>query len=74
MTHAELVERAVMWLRRQRQCRLVLAEIVTYAPCIPDALGWTHGGMTHHKASRPDLLRDKHKVSHRAECEPGNWR
>lgn len=77
MTHAELVERAVVWLRRTQRCRLVLAEIVTYAPCIPDALGWTPGGMTHHvecKVSRSDLLRDRHKVSHRGGWDPGNWR
>lgn len=77
MTHADLVALAVPWLRRQKRCRLVVAELVTYAPCTPDALGWDAGGMTHHvecKVSRSDLLRDKRKMSHRGGWSPGSWR
>ena len=61
MTHAELVKRAVRWLRVKRHVP-VLSEMVG-ANEIPDAIGWRFGESTliECKTSRADFLRDHKK-------------
>ena len=44
MTHDQLVERAVKWLRGKHKCSVVFAEIVTSARAVPDAIGFTGWG------------------------------
>ena len=59
MTHAELVERAVRWLRnsavvfdcanprlrrKRARCKIVFAEHHSFATEIPDVIGWFAGG------------------------------
>ena len=63
MTHGELVARAATWLRRTKNCGVVLTERNSWAGEIPDAIGWT-GGVAHVvecKVSRADFLADKGK-------------
>lgn len=50
MTHAELVDRAVRWLRSSWHCGVVLAELVTYADSIPDAIGFGGRHRAHTRA------------------------
>jgi hypothetical protein len=61
MTHADLCERAIRWLRGQR-CDPVLHGIASSAE-IPDAIGWGSDGsiVIECKISIGDLLRDKRK-------------
>lgn len=63
MTHDELVERAVRWLRRRRRCPVVFAELATHAGETPDAIGWYEGFsiLIECKTSRSDFHRDKKK-------------
>jgi hypothetical protein len=65
VTHAELVARAVSWLRNRRRCSVVLAECGTWCVReIPDAIGWTYRGastLVECKATRADFLADKAK-------------
>ena len=77
MTHDELVERGVKWLRRscsgkgvhyRGSCGVVVPELVSYASEQPDVIGWMNGGTSHMiecKASRSDFLADARKP-HRA--------
>ncbi len=67
MTHDELVHRAVKWLRGTMRCPIVYAEMVTAARSIPDAIGWKYRSvhLVECKTSRADLMRDRHKPSHR---------
>jgi len=67
MTHAPLVERAAAWLRSKQNCTIVFAEMVTYAPSTPDAIGWASGfsRLVEVKVSRGDFFRDRKKVAHR---------
>jgi hypothetical protein len=45
MTHDELVERAVRWLRSNQRCAVVLAETGHwFVGEFPDAIGWTARG------------------------------
>jgi hypothetical protein len=41
-THAQLVQRAALWLRNNERCRVVLTEQTTGSGEIPDALGWKY--------------------------------
>ncbi len=61
MTHAELVEKAGAWLRRQG-CAVVVTELVS-GPETADALGWrgTLSTLIECKATRADFLRDRKK-------------
>lgn len=62
MTHNDIVRRAEKWLRGTNRCTVVLCE--TGVGEMPDAIGWTRGGMSilvECKVSRSDFLRDKHK-------------
>lgn len=66
MTHAELVERAAIWLRTKQKCFPVFAEMVTYAPSTPDAIGWASGWsrLVEVKVSRADFFADRKKPAH----------
>lgn len=65
MTHADLVDRAVRWLRRVRGCGVVLREHRSAWPETPDAIGWRYGFSTlvECKVSRSDFFADRHKPS-----------
>lgn len=72
MTHADLVQRAVRWLRTHHRCSIVYAEMVTGAPETPDAIGWRIGfsRVVEVKVSRADFHRDRHKT-HASHPEAG---
>jgi len=95
MTHDDLVRRAVSWLKRSASkqlgelkwwrkggCGVVVPELVSYAPEIPDAIGWMSGGYSYLiecKVSLSDFRADANK-GHRTHgagaqrlflCEPG---
>jgi hypothetical protein len=65
MTHAELVSRAVSWLKSMG-CPIVFFEMVTLQSEEPDAIGWRNSGgdsyLIECKASRSDFLADQKKV------------
>jgi hypothetical protein len=69
MTHAELVLRAVRWLRGTEKCGVVFAEMVTSLGETPDAIGWrgTWSGassiLVECKTSVGDLRADALKAS-----------
>ena len=66
VSHAELVQRAVLWLAGTMRCGIVLTEFASAEPETPDALGFTRGGdsiLVECKASRADFLRDSRKPS-----------
>jgi len=61
ITHAELVDRARIWLARR--CPVVATEVATAAEEIPDVIGW-RGSTTllvECKASRSDFAADRQK-------------
>ncbi len=63
MTHAQLVERAVRWLRWYR-CGVVLSEQACVSGEMPDAIGWkraNHSVLVECKVSRADFLADRAK-------------
>jgi hypothetical protein len=63
MTHAQLVERAVRWLRYYR-CGVVLSEQACVSGEMPDAIGWkraNHSVLVECKTSRADFLADRAK-------------
>ncbi len=63
MTHAQLVERAVHWLRRYR-CGVVLSEQACVSGEMPDAIGWKqkcHSVLVECKVARADFLADRAK-------------
>lgn len=63
LTHDNLVEIAAGWLQRNR-CPVVITELVSSGMEIPDALGYTHSGITilvECKASRSDFYSDRKK-------------
>jgi len=63
MTHAQLVERAVAWLRRYR-CGVVLSEQACANGAMPEAIGWKracHSVLVECKVSRADFLADRSK-------------
>jgi hypothetical protein len=63
MTHAQLVERAVRWLRSYR-CGVVLSEQACVSGEMPDAIGWkkaSHSVLVECKVSRADFLADRDK-------------
>ena len=74
MTHADLVNRARAWLRRQG-CAIVLTEFHANTQEKPDAIGWRDGLsiLVECKVSRADFLADRRK-SFRAEGGMGDWR
>jgi len=63
MTHAQLVERAVRWLRTYR-CGVVLSEQACVSGEMPDAIGWKracHSVLVECKVTRADFLADRAK-------------
>lgn len=63
MTHAQLVEKAVRWLRSYR-CGVVLSEQACASGEMPDAIGWKqacHSVLVECKISRADFLADRDK-------------
>jgi hypothetical protein len=63
MTHAQLVEKAVQWLRRYR-CGVVLSEQACVSGEMPDAIGWkraSHSVLVECKVTRSDFLADRAK-------------
>jgi hypothetical protein len=63
MTHAQLVERAVRWLRWYR-CGVVLSEQACVSGEMPDAIGWkraNHSVLVECKITRADFLADRGK-------------
>ncbi|MGA7928740.1 MAG: hypothetical protein WCA20_22440 [Candidatus Sulfotelmatobacter sp.] len=63
MTHAQLVEKAVHWLRRYR-CGVVLSEQACVSGEMPDAVGWKrpcHSVLVECKVTRSDFLADRAK-------------
>jgi len=63
MTHEQLVERAVRWLRSYR-CGVVLSEQACVSGEMPDALGWKqawHSVLGECKVTRADFLADRAK-------------
>jgi len=63
MTHAQLVEKAVRWLRSYR-CGVVLSEQACTSGEMPDAIGWKkacHSVMVECKVTRGDFLVDREK-------------
>ena len=63
MTHPQLVEKAVRWLRAYR-CGVVLSEQACVSGEMPDAIGWkraSHSVLVECKLSRADFLADRDK-------------
>ena len=63
MTHAQLVDRAVRWLRYYR-CGVVLSEQACVSGEMPDAIGWkqaSHSVLVECKVTRADFLADRAK-------------
>ena len=63
MTHAQMVEKAVRWLRSYR-CGVVLSEQACVSGEMPDAIGWKracHSVLVECKVSRADFLADREK-------------
>jgi len=63
MIHAQLVEKAVHWLRRYR-CGVVLSEQACVSGEMPDAIGWKrpcHSVLVECKVTRSDFLADQAK-------------
>jgi hypothetical protein len=63
MTHAQLVNRAVRWLRAYR-CGVVLSEQACLSGEMPDAIGWKqacHSVLIECKVTRADFLADGDK-------------
>jgi hypothetical protein len=72
MTHAQLVERAVRWLRVYR-CGVVLSEQACVSGEMPDAIGWKRANrsvLVECKVTRADFLADRGKPF-RAKPEQG---
>ena len=63
MTHGQLVEKAVRWLRSYR-CGVVLSEQACASGEMPDAIGWKqacHSVLVECKVARSDFLVDREK-------------
>src|SRR5439155_26474492 len=63
MTHSQLVQQAVIWLRAYR-CGVILSEQSCANGEMPDAIGWkraSHSVLIECKISRSDLLADRDK-------------
>ncbi len=63
MTHAQMVDKAVRWLRSYR-CGVVLSEQACVSGEMPDAIGWkqaSHSVLVECKVTRSDFLADREK-------------
>ncbi|MGD0497512.1 MAG: hypothetical protein ABSC23_03650 [Bryobacteraceae bacterium] len=69
MTHRDVVRKASSWLRGREHCGAVAVEVVACVSSneIADAIGWKNGHsvLVECKASRPDFLADREKISRR---------
>ena len=73
LTHADVVDRAVRWLRGHHNCSVVFAEINTYEKVNPDAIGFRKlagasrgwSVLVEAKISRGDFRADREKIIHR---------
>jgi len=80
MTHKELVDRGVRWLKNNQinGCRhpIVLPEYKCYANSIPDVIGMNHQQTTvlECKVSRADYLQDINKGHRHYTHQLGNYR
>ena len=75
MTHAQLVEKAVRWLRAYR-CGVVLSEQACASGEMPDAIGWKqacHSVLVECKISRSDFLADRQKPFRLKPELPSGW-
>jgi hypothetical protein len=64
VTHAELVDRAMRWLKNSKGCSVAFSEFFTYGGWeIPDAIGWQSrwSCLVECKVSRADFLVDQKK-------------
>lgn len=64
MTHAQLVERAVHWLRSSYRCGIVLSEQACCTGEVPDVIGWKgrcRSVVVECKVTRADFLADLKK-------------
>lgn len=64
MTHAQLVERAVYWLRSSYRCGIVLSEQACCTGEVPDVIGWKgrcRSVVVECKVTRADFLVDLKK-------------
>lgn len=71
MTHSQLVEKAVAWLRSYR-CGIVLSEQACVNGEVPDAIGWkraNHSVLVECKVSRADFLADRAKPFREGKAE-----
>jgi hypothetical protein len=62
--HAELVDKAVWWLRTRYRCGIVLSEQACASGEMPDAIGWKgkcRSVLVECKVSRADFLADRSK-------------
>jgi hypothetical protein len=77
MTHAQLVEQAVAWLRGYR-CGVILSEQACISGEMPDAIGWkraSHSVLIECKISRADFLADQDKpFRHKSDLGLGSER
>lgn len=64
MTHADLVLRAIRWLKGTMRCGVVLSEVTSISREVPDAIGWqtTKSYLVECKVSRADFLKDGGKI------------
>lgn len=63
MTHPQLVQQAIQWLRSYR-CGVILSEQACASGEMPDAIGWKracHSVLVECKISRADFLADREK-------------
>jgi hypothetical protein len=63
MTHAQLIDQAVAWLRSYR-CGIVFSEQACASGEVPDAIGWkgnSHSVVVECKISRTDFFADREK-------------
>ncbi len=61
LSHAQLVARAVDWLRNEYRCGIILSEQYCATGEVPDAIGWKrhcHSVLVECKATRTDFLSD----------------
>jgi hypothetical protein len=70
VTHAQLVAKAIAWLRSYR-CGVILSEQACGSGEIPDAIGWKaacHSVLVECKVSRGDFLADRAKPFRQNPC------
>ena len=79
MTHIELVNRSIKWLKNSFHCRVVLSKLVAYTQYgeTPDAIGWVNNRsiLIECKSNRADFKADLKKRPRRLNMPAlGHWR